>query len=434
MSRNPRLLIVSYHFPPAESVGARRPGALAQYAAAEGWDVRVLAGPLVAGAGTCPSPVDTTNAAAVRVTRSRMWFPERPVAAVRSAPGGSGRSATAPTRLVRQVNRLAREVLLLPDRQAGWAMPAVREFLRHGGQWRPDVIVASAPPFTGFVVARILAGRLGVPWVADYRDLWTVGNGYWPYGTSRLRRRLDHSLERRLVRSARSCVTVSEVLADTLRRAFDRPVRVVMNGIDPGPVVADRGPVAPGQTARVTGNTVLTLAHTGVHYPGRRDPTPLLRAMALLGPDRQRVRLILAGADSHALRSAVVETGTGDQVTILGPVPVAESWRIQAEADVLVLLMWNDPRDVGTVTGKLFDYLRTRHPILMLGYPTGTAAGIIRSRGAGVVCNDPRQIADQLRSWLAAKERDGALPQLPAEALDGLYREDQMRAFLGVLV
>lgn len=434
-----RLLIVAYHFPPSGVVGARRPGALASLAVEQGWDVRVLTGTADAD-GTPAVGVGDWRIIRPRPARRSSATPATPTA---SSPGtGAGRwprrlarTAVSDLAVGRSVRHLAREALLVPDRQVGWIVPAVRRLLAVRDGWRPDVIVASGPPFSGFLVARALAGRLAVPWVADYRDLWTVGNEYWGYGQSRPRRAIDRRLERWLLRSARSCVTISEPLAKTLRLTFGTETHVVMNGIDPRPVGGDTPApaVPPSPLWSPAPASLLTLAHTGVIYPGKRDPGPLLAALGLLGEDRERVRVVLTGAETRVAREAVEQSGTADVVTVTGQVPVAESWRVQAEADVNVLLMWNDPRDAGTVPGKLFDYLVARRPILMIGHPDGVAAEIIRSRSAGVVLAEPRDIAGQLRSWLAAKDRYGTIPALPDSVLDGLSRRDQLERFLTLL-
>jgi hypothetical protein len=114
-------------------------------------------------------------------------------------------------------------------------------------------------------------------------------------------------------------------------------------------------------------------------------------------------------------------------------VSAEKSWHVQTTADVLVLVMWNDPQDAGTVPGKFFDYLRARRPILMIGHPSGVVADLIRTRRAGVVLSDPHAIADRLRTWLAEKDRLGRIPDLPASSLDGLYREDQLERYLTLL-
>ncbi|WDZ87849.1 glycosyltransferase [Micromonospora cathayae] len=418
----PRLLIITYFFPPSESVGARRPGELATFAVDRQWDVRVLT-------ATTQQPESPGTG-----------FPEHRVVRVEPVPHtaqvySSVRRAEARSRLGRRqvltVLGTAGREILIPDAYVNWVVPAVRRFLRTRQGWRPDVIMVTGPPASVYLVAARLARRLEVPWVADYRDLWTVGNDYWPYGRTRLRRLVDHRLERRLLRSAAVCVTISEPLAEVMRATFGIDTRVVMNGIDRRPAglpaSTDVGLV---ESAAAT----LTLAHTGRLNPGKRDPSPLLDAVALLGPqEAERVRVVFAGEDNGVARAAVERAGVAGSVTNLGEVSAEKSWHLQATADVLVLVMWNDPQDAGTVPGKFFDYLRARRPILMIGHPQGVVADLIRTRRAGVVLADPPAIADQLRTWLAEKDRLGRLPDLPASSLDGLYREDQLERYLALL-
>ncbi|MFI7261853.1 glycosyltransferase [Micromonospora maritima] len=435
--RRGRLLILAHCFPPSELVGARRPAALARFARAAGWDVRVLTGTPADPAG--PGE-DLPEELVVRAAPVFRWPGVGGPAP--ADPTGAGTATTDPTRFAaarataRRVARgVGREVLMVPDSDANWIPSSVRRFLRTG--WRPDVIVASGPPFSGFVVAATLGRKLRVPWVADYRDLWTVGNEYWVHGQTAPRRRADHWLERRLLRSAALGVTISEPLARTLRSTFGVETHVVMNGIDRRPPGSPARATEPAATRRAAGldvpESALLLAHTGVLYPGRRDPGPLLDALALLGDDARNMHLVLAGVDNGVARDAVARSTVADLVTTTGQVPAERSWRIQAAADVLVLLMWDDPMDAGTVPGKLFDYLRARRPILVVGHPDGVVAELVGSRNAGVVLSSAPEIAEQLRAWSAQKRRDGGVPALPESALDGLYRDDQMAGYLRLL-
>jgi hypothetical protein len=417
--RPARVLLVAYHFPPSDAVGARRPAALARSLLDRGWDVRVLASPAEPGADAAGDCWEGLVIRAVPALRG-VFRPRRPAATAPNATPAVGRIFGAADGWARAV---AREVLYLPDPQASWIRPAISNFLAGTERWRPDVIVATAPPFSTFLVAASLARRASVPWVADYRDLWTVGNHYWGFGRSPVRRRLDQWLERRLLRGCRLCVTVSEPLAQIVRGTFGVPTEVVLTGVE-----RRRAPSAAART-----RAPLTLTHVGSLYEGKRDPRPLLEALNRLGAARSRTRVILAGPDSEVARRAVAATGTADVVTVLGTVPPAEADHLHREADTLVLLMWNDWRDRGTLSGKVFDYLAARRPILMIGYEDGAAARLIRSRNAGVVLNDPRRIADQLRAWCAIKERDGRLPSPPESALDGLGRDEQMARYAAML-
>ncbi|MCA9787252.1 MAG: hypothetical protein KC488_11925, partial [Candidatus Cloacimonetes bacterium] len=68
------------------------------------------------------------------------------------------------------IRRLA--VLLDIDDGAGWIRPVLNSTrrLRPGSV---DLVLASAAPFSSFVLARMLGDRLGCPYVLDYRDPWT---------------------------------------------------------------------------------------------------------------------------------------------------------------------------------------------------------------------------------------------------------------------
>ncbi|WP_422770210.1 glycosyltransferase [Plantactinospora sp. WMMC1484] len=433
----PRLLIVSHCFPPSEMVGGRRPAALARIAVRSGWDVRVLtATPSDRNAPGIDIPEWQVVRAAPLFHWPQLGAGPRPV-----PDGGTQRARPAPLRLARlrstatrSAKFLGREALMFPDGESTWIVPAVTGFLRAQRSWRPDVIFATGPPFSGFVVAAALARKLDAPWVADYRDLWTVGNEYRVPSRVALRRRADHWLERRLLRSVASCVTISAPTAQTLRTTFGVDTEVVMNGIDRrAEPVTSPGATGTCWPTGVTGPQSLRLAHTGLLYPGKRSPRPLLDAIALLGDDARRVHFVQAGPDNGVAVDAAGRSAVPEAVTVLGHVPAERSWRIQAEADVLVLLMWNDPRDAGTVPGKFFDYLHARRPILMIGHRDGVVADLIRSRGAGVVLGEPAEIADQLRRWLAVKDRDGRLPALSAAVQQGLFREDQMTRYLELL-
>jgi glycosyltransferase involved in cell wall biosynthesis len=95
--------------------------------------------------------------------------------------------------------------------------------------------------------------------------------------------------------------------------------------------------------------------------------------------------------------------------------------------------MWNDPGELGNYTGKLFEYLGSGRPILMLGYEHGVAAELIREREAGFVANDPQAIAAALSRWIELKRTRGFVPGTSEGVTSGLTRREQTAVLSGLL-
>lgn len=305
-------------------------------------------------------------------------------------------------------------LVAFPDRGI-FTVPKILHNLDDLGDWRPDVIVVSGPPFSAYLAGRRLAARWGVPWVADYRDLWTNSN-YYPCGP--LRRRLDRVVERWVLRSVSFTVTVSEPLADDLRRDFKVRCEVVMNGYEANEFGTERAEPTPDLPLRVV--------YTGEIHVGRCDTDAVLEAIRRLRVGPETLQVEFRGITVMPLRGRVHAMGLEKIVHVRPAVPREESVRLQQASDVQLLLMWNDPGEVGNFSGKLFEYLGSGRPILMTGYPDGVAARLIRERRAGTVANTPEELATALTEWIEQKRSTGSVPTTGAQAVSGLTRRDQV--------
>lgn len=437
------MLIVSWYFPPGNTIGAVRVGKLAKFLDGRGIDFRVLTArnwglpetlPLeVPPARVISAPWLNLNALPRPLASARDWLRRRGAA---SASGIN--TAPADMRPTRRfgLGQAYRTLTNVPDRQIGWLPHALTQARRGLGDWRPDVIYASAPPFTSLIVADRLSARYRCPWVIEFRDRW-VDDPY--YEKPPWRMALETRWERRLVGRAAGIVTVSEPWAEGFRLKYPgKPVATILNGFDPDDyatgdyATGDDATGAP-QASEPSQAAPLSIVYTGAIYAGRRDPTPLFEALRRLGAAAAGVRVRFYGTSpAHVLplaRRCEVERW----VEVCPSVPYRESVRIQQAADVLLLLQWNDPLEQGNVPAKLFEYLAARRPILGLGLLDGVPATVIRARGAGLFANDPAAIARQLGAWLDEKRQNGRVPALGATAAAGFSRAEQFERLLGFL-
>ncbi len=408
-SRPMRILLVSYWFPPSNVIGAVRAGKFARYMREAGHDVRILAGPAQPPLGL-----------ALEIPEALVSRPEVPSG---EAPARSGLRAALRSQADAlgltsgRVGKVLREhlyaVLERPDKHAGWIEPAralARPLLR---DWRPELIVASAPPYSGLLVAAGLAAESGVPWVAEMRDPWS-GNVY--NDRPAWRDWIDRRIERRILGSAAALIAVSPVVGRDLKSRYAHPVATVLNGFAPEDL--------PAPSARAPG-TGLEIVYTGTIYEGHRDPSALFAAIARLPPEqRQDIHVSFYGPSELQVRALADPHGVADQVRVMAPVDYRTSLERQAQADVLLLLQRDDPSDEGNLPAKFFEYLGALRPILLLGYERGVLADMIRERGAGMVSNNPAAIAAQLEAWVTQSRAGGVLP-LDEESRAGLSRAEQ---------
>lgn len=103
-----------------------------------------------------------------------------------------------------------------------------RDFLRSN---RVDAIVATGEPFVLFKYASALSAEFGIPWMADFRDLWSQSKSR---GRSKNLIAWNRHLEARFTRNAESIITVSEFCKQKLSEVIgDKNILVVKNGYDP---------------------------------------------------------------------------------------------------------------------------------------------------------------------------------------------------------
>lgn len=107
---------------------------------------------------------------------------------------------------------------------------------------------------------------------------------------------------------------------------------------------------------------------------------------------------------------------------------------MQRQADVLLLLLWDDPRELGTITGKLFEYVGAARPIFAIGCSEGIASSLVRDRGLGATASDPASIARALDLWIEEIDASGTVSSSSEFARAGLSRSEQFASYEKLLL
>jgi glycosyltransferase involved in cell wall biosynthesis len=272
------------------------------------------------------------------------------------------------------VIKLWEEIFAYPDFVSGWRKPAVNFANKLINSECIDAIISSSGPPTCNLIAKDLKEKHDIPWIADFRDLWTQ-NHYYQY--SRFRHFFETKLELRSLSSADALTTVSQPLVVKLKQLHPaKKIFSIPNGFDP--LQKNPGLPLPRQ---------FTITYTGSLYRGKRDPEPLFQVLGeivsngLVDPNDLSVEFY--GPREDWLKDEAKRYGLNGIVKINGAISRDASIEKQRRSHLLLLLTWDKPEEKGVYTGKVFDYLAAGRPILSMGISGGVVEDLLKCTGAG---------------------------------------------------
>jgi len=285
-----------------------------------------------------------------------------------------------------------------PDDERGWKKPAVRVGRKLLEKEKFDAIISSSSPVTAHIIANQLKSkyeqssfgqRKKIPWIADLRDLWTQNHNYQ---YSRVRKFFEQKLELKTFKDANALVTVSPIWADRLKKLHKRDsVYTITNGFDPEKV----------NTPPIKLTPKFTITYTGQIYPLKQDPSKLFIALRKLISDKvinpNDIEVRFYGPYQKWLEEEIKKYGLSNIVKQYGIVPREIALKKQWESQILLLLNWEDPKEKGCYTGKIFEYLTAQRPILATGGFCGDVVeALLNKTKAGVYCSKIEDIKKSL--------------------------------------
>lgn len=430
-----KVLIVAYMFPPIGGIGVVRPVQFAKYLPQFGWEPVILS-----VAQNAEYMADTSLLqelpASLKIYRAHSWEPlngarvKRVASRLEAAPvapsngiGARRQQSSRQAVMSQHVRKLLKSFyfsLRIPDDKFGWYPFAVALGKRVIQEEQIDLIFATAPPYTNFLVGKALKVASGKPLVMDYRDEWTTMQ-YRDFPLNPVTQRINRRLEQGVVAQADAVITAIEPFADNLRAADLLPPRTplvnLMNGFDPAHYQR-RHPYTP--------NARFTIVYTGSFYGERQTPAYFLQGLHALLTRRPalrtaiEVRLIGTILERHV--RCIAELGLADVVHYCGVVPHNQAVAAQMAADVLLLVVGKGAGSEVVLTGKVFEYLGAGRPILALAPLDGPAAALVRDSATGTVVDaeDVPTISQAIEAYYEQWQA-GQLRYTPCEAVVATY-------------
>jgi len=400
-----KLLMISYFYPPVNSMGAQRSLGFSKYLPEFGWQPIVLSRNWAGHSEPAPSGVKVIY---TQYKDKLFLFRKGPLVCTRNEgdviyegiPIGEGRSGFL-KKLKNRAYFYAHEVLDYPEESSGWmpnALDAGRKIIQ---EEKISAIFSTSSPVTSHIIAHRLKREFHLPWIADFRDPWTQN----PYAIhTRIRKYFDQRLEIKIIKTSDLIVVISEPFAELMNKLHHRVAEVIPNGFDP--------PSYP--THPIPQNDCFTMTFVGNIYGGRRNPLPLFSAIRELMDEKifgqPDIEIRFYGAEKGFIQRWAAASNILNVVKCYDKISYQESLLKQQESTVLLLLRWDATEEKISISGKLFEYLGARRPVLSMPRIDGPSDDLIRKTNAGVIAGNKEEVKDQLKKWFLEFREKGYLP------------------------
>ena len=289
-----------------------------------------------------------------------------------------------------------------PD-HSGWLHKCV-DYL-NTEKFRPDIIIGSCSPPGVLRVARKVAERFGVPWVADFRDLW-IDSFDQSFDT-----RLKYFFQRKHLRSAAGITVAADAIAETLLQQLapmEKPVRLIYSGAEPAkdvlPDPDDSHALASFQKVRA-GNQIL-LTYAGTLYPSQEIERFLDTVAEFRNRSSDSCAVVLCGRHERE------QFARWPFVEVIKPVSHRTALFFQRESTAVFYPTW--PHRYSGFSGKIFEQVLSGRPVLISFQPSPDLENLCRRFESITVAKDPEALIKVLERLPRAtvQSQNGAVPEI----------------------
>jgi glycosyltransferase involved in cell wall biosynthesis len=288
--------------------------------------------------------------------------------------------------------------IFIPDARAGWLLTAKPKAEELAVEYGIDTVITTGPPHSVHFIGKHLQQKMKIRWLADFRDPWSQVYYNQLLPRTSVAEQVDEKMEKSVLSSADEIIVVSRSQAESFRKIVERGYRVITNGFDPDDF-KDLKPVDRSESGTL-------IRHIG-NIGEAAVPEAFLRAIKSVS-DTINLTVEFIGDNHPDLQKLVHKYKLHEIVSIKEYQPHKIAIQKMADADILLLSI-PDVEDIQHhIPGKLFEYIGTGRPILMLGPENGDSAEIIEQENSGIACgfNDLESIEKAIKILSARSLHD----------------------------
>ncbi len=365
------VLVISYYFPPMGLSGVQRTLKFVKYLPEFNWNPIVLTTAPKSYYAFDDELIKELENSEVKIFRTGEF-----------TEGQRKQRSFPPSFRIQNLGRFLASFFLQPDTKIFWKKKAIKLGIKILSENKVDVIFATAPPFTDFLVASERAKATSIPFVVDYRDIW-VDNPFHFYPTF-FHKNYVRRLEEKILKKASRIIVTFRGTKDLLLTQYtflkSDEVIIIPHGFDLSDF-SNYKDVKP-----IPGKFVIT--HSGL-FQDNRTPKYFLKAFSNFVQSRNDgipKEAWFVGIMRKSHKQLIKRYDLEENVKLFGYQPHNEVIRLLKLSNVLWLTFEDNVRS----PGKLFEYFGAMKPILICA-PDGYMKNLALESKSAIATN-PRDV------------------------------------------
>ncbi|WP_121666712.1 glycosyltransferase family protein [Mesonia aquimarina] len=261
--------------------------------------------------------------------------------------------------LLQQLLLFIRGNFFIPDARKFWVKPSVKYLESYIKKNNINTIITTGPPHSLHLIGLQLKQKLGVNWLADFRDPWTSIGYHEKLKLTKKASAKHKALEKQVLQEASHIITTSFKTKEEFLALTSTEISVITNGYEKQALLKKNNSAKK-----------FTIAHIG-SLLSERNPIALWQALAEIIEEnndfKKLFQLQLIGKVSGQVFQSIKKAGLKNHAINIGYVSHLKAIEFQQQAQVLLLLEIDRPETEAIIPGKLFEYLAAKRPIIAIG-------------------------------------------------------------------
>ena len=377
-----KVLIITYYWIPSGGAGVQRWVKFAKYLRDFGWEP-IIYTPENPEFPSIDHSFEKDIPSDIQIIKTPIWEPYnfyRKLSGKKNEPINAGFiSENKKQSWKDKLSIWIRGNFLIPDPRRFWIKPSVKFLTNYLQENQIDAIITTGPPHSMHMIGLGIKKNFpNLPWLADFRDPWTNIDFYKDLNLSFIADKIHHHQENEIIQNADCVLVVSKGMKEEYELLHPKNIQVISNGYDESDV----------QAGKLKLDEKFSISHIGT-LNAARNPKTLWKILAEICFENQEfkadLQIQLVGKVDFSVIEDINTLNLQNNLLKIDYLSHKEAIAKQQSSRVLLLLINQSGNAKGILTGKFFEYLASKRPIMAIGPTDGDAAAVLHETGGGVM-------------------------------------------------